>query len=706
MEEQERRHQTNPQGREEQEPKEDRHTSYDPPRLPKTWRERIFHSLPSYTGPYSVGYLELELPVDQPSQAYAPRKYKRHDKHALQLETVLFSIYYPTTTCTTGSNNNRSSSSSGSTSSRIKKKFAATVNTNTNKTSATTNSKEKSDKEEKVTSSAEPLRRVPWLPRPRVLTCHGYAKFLGAPNGPITAYMASTCMWTKLPAFRNAKLATGRPLSSSSSSLSGQVGNEEVAEDPEMDKPLMFPVVMFSHGLGGSRTMYSTVCGDMASYGFVVVAMEHRDGSGARTYVNVPPERESPESSSKHTSESNSTKKMANSRGGQEEDQKPRRAKNYLVDYIFPEDNPMDTDPKNEKGPDHELRHAQIEMRVSEIQEAFKVLKLINTGDPENKIKSRNLRRKPNQGSSSKGLDGVEWADWKGRLSLENVTAMGHSFGGATTIQILRLNDRFPWVGQGILLDAWGPAMPEVEPGSEQTITKPLLSIGSEAFMHWEVNYKKMAEVCAEAKQGSGGLCWMLTVRGSTHLSQTDFAVLYPRFMSLFIKTLVNPLRGMYLTIAPSLEFLKIVLPPTQTTAYDSSDWADEGLLLGRSQPDSNITHDYKPDEKWTAARLKVDHEFYRRAFMWWNEASHGWRKGSKVPESVPTDQGGRPLFGLGGWGVGEEIWVHVCPNKAEVEKHVGIEPADGDGERPYPMVSGMGGPIGDSAVDDVVSSS
>lgn len=702
MEEQERRPQINPKDQEEQKQKQNKDPYYDPPRLPKTWRERIFHSLSSYTGPYSVGYLEVELPVDKASQAFAPRKYKRYDKHALQLETVLFSIYYPTTTFTAGSNK----SSRG----KIKKKFAATVNTNTKTSAATAKGKEGGEVEEEGTaSSTEPLRRVPWLPRPRVLTCHGYAKFLGAPNGPVTAYMASTCMWTKLPAFRNAKLAAGRPLSSSSSSsISGQVGNEEVAEDREKDKPLMFPVVMFSHGLGGSRTMYSTVCGDMASYGFVVVAMEHRDGSGARTYVNVPPERESPESSPKSTSESDlMKKKTANSGGaGKEEDKKPKRTENYLVDYIFPKDNPMDTDPQNEKGPDHELRHAQIEMRVSEIQEAFKVLELINAGDPENKIKSRNLRKKPNRGSSSKGLDGVEWADWKGRLSLENVTAMGHSFGGATTIQILRLNDRFPWIGQGILLDAWGPATPEAEPGSEQTITKPLLSIGSEAFMHWEANYKKMAEVCAEAKQGSGGLCWMLTVRGSTHLSQTDFAVLYPRFMSLFIKTLVNPVRGMYLTIAPSLEFLKIALPPAQTTAYGTSGWADEGLLLGRSRPDSNVTHDHKPDEKWTAARLKVNHELHRRAFMWWNEASTGWRKGSKVPESVPKDQKGRPLFGLGGWGLGEEIWVHVCPNKAEVEKHVGIEPEDGDGERPYPMVSGMSGPIGDSVDDDAVSSS
>ncbi|KAH9257885.1 hypothetical protein BASA81_003904 [Batrachochytrium salamandrivorans] len=41
------------------------------------------------------------------------------------------------------------------------------------------------------------------------------------------------------------------------------------------------PVVLFSHGLGGSAETYTKQCSDLASSGYVVIALEHEDGSGA-----------------------------------------------------------------------------------------------------------------------------------------------------------------------------------------------------------------------------------------------------------------------------------------------------------------------------------------------------------------------------------------------------------------------------------------
>ncbi|CAB9517044.1 Platelet-activating factor acetylhydrolase 2, cytoplasmic [Seminavis robusta] len=47
-----------------------------------------------------------------------------------------------------------------------------------------------------------------------------------------------------------------------------------------------FPVVLFSHGLGGCMEMYTQLCQQVASHGFIVVAMEHEEGSGA--YAETP----------------------------------------------------------------------------------------------------------------------------------------------------------------------------------------------------------------------------------------------------------------------------------------------------------------------------------------------------------------------------------------------------------------------------------
>ena len=43
--------------------------------------------------------------------------------------------------------------------------------------------------------------------------------------------------------------------------------------------------MIFSHGLGGTRNQYSHIVGLLASHGVVVLAPEHRDGSGPISFV-------------------------------------------------------------------------------------------------------------------------------------------------------------------------------------------------------------------------------------------------------------------------------------------------------------------------------------------------------------------------------------------------------------------------------------
>lgn len=53
-----------------------------------------------------------------------------------------------------------------------------------------------------------------------------------------------------------------------------------------------FPVIVFSHGMASSRTSYTQYCGELASRGYIVAVIEHRDGSGPGTVVTTLEENE------------------------------------------------------------------------------------------------------------------------------------------------------------------------------------------------------------------------------------------------------------------------------------------------------------------------------------------------------------------------------------------------------------------------------
>lgn len=274
--------------------------------------------------------------------------------------------------------------------------------------------------------------------------------------------------------------------------------------------------------MGGSRTAYSSVCGEFASYGFIVCAVDHRDGSGARTLVN-------------HTAEGLGSRQEREVAGRLEHKLGAEKHMYDVVDFISPQNDPNDTSPGHQI--DTELRLAQIEMRLAELEEAYSALETICAGEGKY-LAEKNLRLKGAISASAQGLEGIEWTSWKDRFHLADVTMVGHSFGTATTVEVLRHQERFQWVSQGITCDIWSLALTAFQLDPGHRIRVPLLGINSEAFMYWPDNFKVAKAICEETRE-NGSQCWLMTIRGTVHISQSDFCILYPRKLTRAFKIAV-----------------------------------------------------------------------------------------------------------------------------------------------------------------------
>jgi platelet-activating factor acetylhydrolase len=458
-------------------------------------------------------------------------------------------------------------------------------------------------------------------------------------------YTGMTTAFTKLPAWKNAHIAEHWPPDCNSRECGYKTKNTRGTPPPNEPEMPCFPLLIFSHGLGGTRTTYSSVCGEFASYGFVVVSIEHRDGSGPRTYINLPPDHKLEEKV--------------------DIDPKAMRKGYMKMDYVFPEKNPRDTMPGNQCGVDCELRRAQIALRLAEIEEAYYVMSRIHAGDGD-AIAAKNLRMKSPTtcGGSSRGLRGVDWVSWKGRFHLQQVTILGHSFGAATTVEVLRHQDRFHYVGQGILYDPWGAAIQPAEDEPRHRIHTPILAINSEAFMYWPDNFSSVMSLCKEAKD-HGALAWLMTVRGSVHISQSDFSILYPRICSLLLKMTVNPRRAIDLNINASLEFLKQVMP-ARISAMNRG--TNEHLL--EVQTLDKLPTENQPVDKYTAVKLRIPNELRIRLTPHWVRRYTRKKKMEDKIDKLPKDPNGHVLEGLVDLDPGDEIWMHVAPTKEELARH------------------------------------
>ncbi|KAK1144921.1 hypothetical protein N8T08_004636 [Aspergillus melleus] len=399
--------------------------------------------MPPYSGPYAVGTVDLEVP--RPSR-HAGEEYFRDGSPAFEIETVLFTLFYP--------------ASEG-------------------------------------VDSTKP--RHPWIPKPVSLTAEGYLSFANLNNFFLNP-IATLAIWG-LVGGREIPAEVDVPLASSEKDLDREE-TLELAVEPEMK----FPVLIFSHGFASSRTDYTNYLGELASRGYVVAAVEHRDGSCPGTMI------------------------MRTDDGTE----RPL--------YSF---GPSDLEGMEDLDR-AEFKQLQLEMRQLEMEETYQVLMQINEGRG-HEILSANSRN-----------EGEDLEAWKDRLDLDQLTVGGHSFGATLALRTLKgaPSELFPAKG-AIVLDPGKSSGP-----LNHDVDVPTLVIHSDSWSrkvtiftgrpHFDVVKALVEGIIQRGKDA-----WFMTSVGTSHPSVTDAPLIEPLLLSWTTGATIDVKEGVQQYVQTSLEFLK-----------------------------------------------------------------------------------------------------------------------------------------------------
>ena len=292
--------------------------------------------------------------------------------------------------------------------------------------------------------------------------------------------------------------------------------NADILEPPTKSK--RWPVMIFSHGLGGSRNSYSHIVGSLASHGIVVVAPDHRDGSSPISFIHTPEERE----------------KL----GRVEYKKIPHQASTDV----------------------YKQRDEQLRIRLWELGLIHDALLKLDDG-----VQLKNVAEDQKKRGGEEVL-----SNFAQKLNIHepgSISLAGHSFGAATMVQFAKSVFYRPDSAPSsfkplfspsknssivrqiipatpvILLDLW--ALPIQSPATAWLKSMPmpcytapsggtnLLAILSEAFYKWSSNLNDTKKVISKPigpdnkyhNQPGPHIFYPIS---SAHLSQSDFGVLFP----------------------------------------------------------------------------------------------------------------------------------------------------------------------------------
>ncbi|KAF2263867.1 hypothetical protein CC78DRAFT_617249 [Lojkania enalia] len=423
----------------------------------------ITSPLPKYHGPHEVGVLDVEVEVQR--RVLHEAVLKETGETHFELSTLAVTLYYPSTISPPS------------------------------------------------LSQPQPKAR-PWLPQPISLIGTGYARLARIYFPPFQAAF-TFIMWllgskTTIPGIVDAPiLSSGSPTRTNEGESNGirrllkGVGKQEklATEGVKIEGGAELPCVVFTHGMAGMSQSYSHYLGSVASHGYVVAAVEHRDGSGPGTIVH----------------RSDGTMRT--------------------IYHVRLQD--LEYDPPMKES---DLKVAQLAFREAEIHETIRLFHALNAGQGET---MENLKPK----SPRTALPG-----FKNRLDLSAVTIVGHSYGATGAMQALK-NASFGQIpiNGGIALDPGKGSGP-----LNKDIDVPLLVIQSGEWTEKQLDFygqgwhfDVVKEIVKETSKG-----WFMTLIGSAHPSCTDAPLIVPWIMKMVTGTTLNSEVALGEYIDVSVDFL------------------------------------------------------------------------------------------------------------------------------------------------------